>query len=74
MEGYEEFMQPLFLKAAELLQRDDGCYSSVESNFRGSRLKRTAKVLGDGCVDHTTGLGASVLSLFLKYYSQNKLY
>lgn len=65
MEGFEQFMHNNFLDAALLLQHDEGCYGFV------SRTKRTANIIGGGCVDHTTGLGASVLSLFLKYYSKN---
>lgn len=64
MEGYAEFMQDSFLEAAEMFQHDNGCYGD------GLRVKREANVIGGGCVDHTTGLGASILSLFLKYYSQ----
>lgn len=63
MEGFEQFMHKIILNAVLLLQHDEGCYGFV------SRAKRAANVIGGNCVDHTTGLGASVLSLFLKYYS-----
>lgn len=70
LEGFEEFMQDNILEAAMSLQQDDGCYGAVAD---GLRVKREANVIDENCVDHTTGLGASTLSLFLKYYSQKQL-
>lgn len=73
MEGFEEFMQPLFLEAIQILQHDNGCFGFVANDFGGLRAKREANLLPGGCVDHTTGLGASILGLFLKYYSYKLL-
>lgn len=63
-------MQDDTLQAAISLQQNDGCYGAVAD---GLRVKREANVIGENCVDHTTGLGASTLSLFLKYHSQKQL-
>lgn len=69
LEGFKEFMQVNILDAAMTLQHNNGCYGFIPDGTL-QRKKRETNVIAGGCLDHTTGLGASVLGLFLKYYSQ----
>lgn len=45
------------------MQNNSGCFNA----FPGSKRKRNIQYLGDGCADHTTGLGAAVLSLYYNF-------
>lgn len=59
------------------MQEPEGCYKATENledsfeNISNVRKKRTANIIEFGCIDHTTGLGASTLSAFLNYYAMN---
>lgn len=69
-EGFMEFMPRKWMEHVLSIQTNDGCFgiflkqNSQKNELR--RKKREANLMKYGCLDHTTGLGAAVLSLFLR--------
>lgn len=67
MEGYGEFLKLSWMESILNSQAPEGCYGDGSSNK--GRAKREANSIEYGCVDHTTGLGASTLSAYLRFLS-----
>ncbi|XP_018561138.1 UPF0764 protein C16orf89 homolog [Anoplophora glabripennis] len=63
MEGYAEFLNHKWLKRIIEWQNPHGCYESVKQSV----TRRTSFQVDYGCSDHTTGLGAAALALYLRY-------
>ncbi|CAH1978281.1 unnamed protein product [Acanthoscelides obtectus] len=66
-EGYTEFLQNKWLYYILKSQRSSGCFPAFLDDSLKTRMKRNSNTLDDGCVDHTTGLGAAVLALHYNY-------
>ncbi|KAF2904625.1 hypothetical protein ILUMI_01563 [Ignelater luminosus] len=70
-EGFMEFMTRRWMEHVLSIQTNDGCFGIfLKRGFRKIELrrkKREANLMKFGCLDHTTGLGAAVLSLFLRF-------
>nr|CAI5860567.1 unnamed protein product [Callosobruchus analis] len=66
-EGYSEFLQNKWLYYILKSQRPSGCFPAFLDDSLKTRMKRNSNTLDDGCVDHTTGLGAAVLALHYNY-------
>ncbi|XP_049817051.1 UPF0764 protein C16orf89 homolog [Aethina tumida] len=62
-EGYQDFLKRKYLNFILKMQNNSGCFNA----FPGSKRKRNIQYLEDGCADHTTGLGAAVLSLYYNF-------
>ncbi|XP_044252684.1 UPF0764 protein C16orf89 homolog isoform X2 [Tribolium madens] len=67
-EGYADFLKFEWLEKILQVQHDSGCFPVRVQN---RRRKRETNEFEDGCADHTTGLGAAVLSLYLNYLIKN---
>lgn len=53
------------MKHVMKMQAENGCFKNQFSPSH--RQKRKANLDKEGCVDHTNGLGASTLSIYLRY-------
>ncbi|CAH1116875.1 unnamed protein product [Phaedon cochleariae] len=67
MEGYEEFLNDTWLSELLHWQNPHGCFASIAKDRIRNKTKRTSTTIDHGCSDHSTGLGAAVLALFLRY-------
>ncbi|XP_050506332.1 UPF0764 protein C16orf89 homolog [Diabrotica virgifera virgifera] len=65
MEGFAEFLNKPWLETIIKWQNPQGCFESVSKEFQNIQ-KRSSHLVDFGCSDHSTGLGAAVLALFLK--------
>lgn len=63
MEGIEEFLKEKWLIKILEWQNPHGCYESIAK----VKSKRTSNIIDFGCSDHSTGLGAAAISLYLRY-------
>ncbi|KAF5287517.1 hypothetical protein FQA39_LY04145 [Lamprigera yunnana] len=61
-EGFEEFMSSNWIEHTLEIQSKYGCFGAEKIKGHG-RPKRNANSIKYNCVDHTTGLGATVLSV-----------
>ncbi|XP_018564079.1 UPF0764 protein C16orf89 homolog [Anoplophora glabripennis] len=66
-EGYIDFLKSKWLIYILKSQKKSGCFPASLGDPLKSRIKRDTNILPDGCADHTTGLGAAVLSLYYNF-------
>ncbi|CAH1154677.1 unnamed protein product [Phaedon cochleariae] len=67
-EGYSEFFTNRWLHYILKSQEASGCFSAILTDNLKTRIKkRNMNIFEDGCVDHTTGLGAAALSLYYNF-------
>jgi hypothetical protein len=66
-EGYADFLKLDWLGKILKVQHDSGCFPVHVK----ARTRRETNEWKDGCADHTTGLGAAILSLYLNYVVKN---
>lgn len=72
-EGFMEFLSKKLLNHVFSIQSDHGCFGAPNFQSPGDQKnkitrKREANEIKNQCLDHTTGLGAAVLSLFLNFF------
>ncbi|KAB0795055.1 hypothetical protein PPYR_00635 [Photinus pyralis] len=65
-EGFLEFFEVRWVEHVLSLQSRFGCFGILENEGVVVRKKREANAIKFGCTDHTTGLAAAALSLFLR--------
>lgn len=66
MEGFTEFINDELLSLIISYQTQEGCFGVP---YKRRRNKRESNYYnGSGCNDHSTGLGASSLALYLRYF------
>lgn len=67
-EGFTEFIRNDWLFYILKSQHLSGCFTDNLTDSLKSRIKKRNFVyFGDGCNDHTTGLGVAVLALYYNY-------
>lgn len=66
-EGFTEFIRNNWLFYILKSQHLSGCFTDNLTDPLKSRIKRDFVYLGNGCNDHTTGLGVAVLALYYNY-------
>ncbi|KAK4874235.1 hypothetical protein RN001_013595 [Aquatica leii] len=64
-EGFEEFMTTEWMEHVLKIQSPHGCFGTSTSSSVFE--KREANLIKHNCIDHTSGLGAAALSLFLRF-------
>ncbi|KAJ8948441.1 hypothetical protein NQ318_007964, partial [Aromia moschata] len=72
-EGYTDFFKHKWLFYILKSQKPNGCFSAILEDNLKTRIKRDTNIFEDGCADHTTGLGAAVLSLYYNYIIKNDI-
>ncbi|KAJ3655510.1 hypothetical protein Zmor_014638 [Zophobas morio] len=65
LEGYSDFLSEKWRREVLEWQSPFGCYHS-----EGGNLKRSSNVIGFGCTDHSTGLGAAAMAVNLRFLLQ----
>lgn len=69
MGGIEEFLNKKWFYKILQWQKPHGCYQSIAKH----NSKRTSNIIDFGCSDHSTGLGAATVALYLRYYLKRDL-
>ncbi|KAF5277225.1 hypothetical protein FQR65_LT03931 [Abscondita terminalis] len=64
-EGFAEFLSREWMEHILRVKSSYGCYGTFTS--ASVFEKREANLIKHNCIDHTTGLGAAALSLFLRF-------
>lgn len=76
-EGFSDFLKLDWLDYILTNQHASGCFPSTiptNQSTENSIQKRETNELKDGCADHTTGLGAAILALYLDYLIRDDYY
>lgn len=67
MLGIKEFLNGYWMHKILEWQTPYGCYESLSK----MKSKRTSNIIDQGCTDHSTGLGAATIALYLRFLLVN---
>ncbi|GFY70228.1 UPF0764 protein C16orf89 homolog [Trichonephila inaurata madagascariensis] len=80
--GYKDFNKPEFLRKVLEWQQPSGCYTGssyfrcldVSTSEMPRRVKRTEKILSDGCLAHKTGVALLALTANVRFEAEKEYF